>query len=152
MFWSVAPHLTNNDCGLNEAAKVNNNALRTSGHLESLHHPLTQTDLLRRITGGLLWLEDPTWTHKSHPAEAAETQQWDTVWPPSAPWFTWITAAAGWDGETDGWGVVTCWRERIWLSQYITWGLTSPFYGNRTDNRPLAIYQSLTVASGNLIM
>lgn len=58
--------------------RIVNNTLRISCHLESLHHPLTQTAPLRLITGGLLRLDDPTWT-QAHPAEAACPLQTEAV-------------------------------------------------------------------------
>lgn len=58
-FCIVTPHWQSFD--INAAGQFKD-SLRTSCCPQSLHHPLTQSDPLRLIIGGLLWLNDPTWT------------------------------------------------------------------------------------------
>lgn len=100
--------------------RIVNNTLRISCHLESLHHPLTQTAPLRLITGGLLRLDDPTWT-QAHPAEAACPLQTEAVAVNnvihSAPCPTSVFTAVGCHGEMDGGGDVSCRGKRTLLTQ-----------------------------------
>lgn len=64
-------------------ASRSNYTLSISCRLEPIHHPLTQPDPLRVITGGLLRLDNPTWKQitSSWGSWATAARQWTTRCP-----------------------------------------------------------------------